>query len=112
MVAYLFWALDVCIVNAYDLYKHSTPHPLSHLQFREKLVDELLEKAKQKNKKRPRSEANTQEKTHYWASLGTVGECNMCSSRNKNGTHRKQTRKGCAACNVHYCCFPCYQNAH
>lgn len=107
-----FWALDVCIVNAYYLYKHSTLHPLSHLQFREKLVDELLEKAKQKNKKRPRSETNTEEKEHFFESLDGKSECCMCSSRYNQKGSRKQTRHGCKVCNVFLCSKKCYFSFH
>lgn len=107
-----FWALDICIINAYYLYKHSTPHPLSRLDFRKKLVDELLQISEEDSKKRDRDEEKKDQEGHYFGSLGTVGECNICSSRNKDDYHRKETRKGCKVCNIHFCSIHCYNQSH
>jgi hypothetical protein len=92
----------------HTIYKHSTSHPLTHLQFRERLVNELLNGPEKKSRKQSREDTSTQEEQHYWASVCSVGELYMCTRRNKSAMHRKQTRQGCVACNVHYCSFDCF----
>jgi hypothetical protein len=107
-----FWALDVCIINSYYLYKHSTAPHLTHLQFREKLVNELLGKEDKINKKRSRSEAKTQETEHFFESLDGKSDCCICSTQKHSQSARKQTRHGCRLCQTYLCSKKCFLEFH
>ena len=39
-----WWCIDMCIVNAYSLHCMNASSPMTHLQFRERLMHQLLEK--------------------------------------------------------------------
>nr|CAH7740636.1 unnamed protein product [Callosobruchus chinensis] len=109
-----YYLVDASIVNSYVLYretlkkKNPSAKPLSALQFRSQLADDLIGSFCQRQKPGPPSKKKSQGSSHLPVK-GTYRRCVLCSSSKK-----KQTRSNiiCELCNVALCkdCFAPYHS--
>jgi len=107
-----WWLLDMCVVNAFQLWSKGQPHP-GQLRFREELMYELLKQMPTDQKPtragaRP-NPADAPAKDHYSLLTSVDRDCVQCSKR---GATRKRTNFICAACQVHVCCGECFSLWH
>ncbi|CAK9832768.1 PiggyBac transposable element-derived protein 4 [Anthophora retusa] len=94
-----FWGLEICIINSYILYKEvkrqRNERPLSHLQFRKDLVNNMRGDFRQTRERASKSTSNPDEvrlngKLHVILT-GTKKDCKVCSTRNKPGGRHEMT---------------------
>jgi hypothetical protein len=109
-----WWLLDMCIINAFQLWSKGQQH-LGQLRFREELMHELLkqlppEQIPQRASARP-NPATSLAQQHYPLLSQQDRDCQQCSDRS---AARKRSRFICAECGVHLCmgaCFSLYHSA-
>ena len=118
----LYWLIDVCIVNAYVMYRmnHRHQQDIDQLSFRLLLARQLTSAFSGKRKKgRPVSFLARKKKVPDDVRLQMVGNhlpqqnknfrrCRMCST----GKSEKRTRYTCTACDVPLCIKDCFQKFH
>jgi hypothetical protein len=107
-----WWCIDMCIVNAYSLHCMNNSNQITHLQFRERLMHQLVEKYSQpssdRGKKRQRSQSSNE--TQHWPKhVEEQGRCWYCWHVKKV---RTQPRCQCDSCNVYLCMDPCFKLYH
>ena len=107
-----WWLIDMCIINAFQLWKKSGKGD-SHLDFRIQLMHELLEHMPsnprpRRDDKRPRA-SECIAKDHYTIRVDEDRDCVQCS---RQPEHRKRTNFKCAACDKHLCLGHCFQLYH
>ena len=107
-----WWLLDMCIINAFQLWSKGQQHP-GQLRFREELMHELLqqlppEQMPHQASKRPQA-ADCLAIDHYSITTNVPSECVYCSDRSGG---RKQTRWICAECQRHMCAGECFHQYH
>ena len=103
-----WWCIDICIVNAYSLHCINDSNPMTHLQFRERLMHQLLEKYGQHQGSREGKRqkiARPNQDQHQLVFDGFERDCSICS-RGRLG--RKQTTYKCELCDIFLCITPCY----
>ena len=109
----VWWCIDMCIINAYILYKIQHPS-VTQLQYRQQLMHELVQLfASNRNAIQVSRGANVSvalAKDHYPASSDTERDCIQCSNRHSG--YRKQSRIVCHECNVHLCVGKCFSLYH
>jgi hypothetical protein len=108
-----WWLLDMCVVNAFQLWSKGQPHP-GQLRFREELMHELLaqmpaEQKPHRASRRP-DPANSPAKDHYIERSVTCRECAVCSDRQAG--QRTETRYVCHSCGTHLCIGQCFSVYH
>jgi hypothetical protein len=102
----------MCILNAYSLYNQQQPVPISQLQFRECLMQELVEQYPQQRARIGRassSPSNVVQVLHYPSLSNVERDCCYCSHR---PDHRKETQYRCDLCDVYVCAAPCFALFH
>jgi hypothetical protein len=108
----VWWLIDLCIINAFILYKVKHPD-VSQLAFREQLMHELVDMFhSNRNALQVSRGANVSvalAKDHYSEHSDVEKECVVCSS---NASMRKRTRYICHGCNVHVCMGNCFVLHH
>lgn len=100
-----FWGLEVSIINAYVLYKAcpNTTQKLSHKQFREKLVLDLVENIRVTVKRGEPSSSDKEQRLDGKLHIITLNpqkkhkDCAVCSNRKVPGG-RKETSYICETC--------------
>ena len=107
-----WWLLDMCIINAFQLWSKGQQHP-GQLRFREELMHELLKQLPPEQKpQRARACPNPNTalaKDHYPEQTDDIGDCKQCSNR---AAARKRSRIICAECGVHLCIGACFSRYH
>jgi len=108
-----WWLLDMCIINAFQLWSRGQQQP-RQLDFREQLMHELLkqlpaDQRPHRPSRRP-NESATLAKDHYSEHSGLERECAECSDRPAGV--RTETRYMCQACGVHLCIGQCFSSYH
>lgn len=108
----VWWLLDICIVNAFRLWRH-VDHKARHLDFREQLMLQLMaqmpeEQRPQRHSALPHA-ARALAKDHYPVHVAEQRDCVVCSKRS---AHRKRTTLICHACQVHMCEGDCWSQHH
>lgn len=108
----IWWLINICIVNAFTLYKIENKGP-THLDFRIMLMNEL---AAMYISDRSVSQASSTfqhniplAKDHYPDRSESSNDCKQCSVRPNN---RKMSKFVCAACNVNLCIGKCFGIYH
>ena len=103
-----WWCIDMCIVNAYSLHCMNSSVPLTHLQFRERLMHQLAEKygqpCNEREEQRQRSSHGSQNH-HKLIHSELERDCSLCSVQ---PTNRRETRYKCDICDIYLCVIPCY----
>jgi len=107
-----WWLLDMCIINAFQLWSKGQQHP-GQLRFREELTHQLLEQfpldqRPQRVSVRP-NPARAVAKDHYPQHTTQERDCVVCSSRLEK---RVRSRIICAGCGVHLCIGECFSLYH
>jgi hypothetical protein len=108
----VWWLIDMCIINAYSLYQHIQQVQTSQLEFRQQLMQQLVERYKQEGSSissRLSSKASKQNVEHYPGFSDVERDCVYCSHRPEN---RKQTHFRCDICEVYICAYPCFELYH
>jgi hypothetical protein len=108
----VWWLIDMCILNAYSLYNQQQQVKISQLEFRERLMQQLIEHYPQQRSRigRPPSTPPINVQRLHYPSLSDVErDCFYCSER---PDHRKQTQYRCDLCDVYVCAAPCFQLFH
>jgi hypothetical protein len=108
----VWWAIDMCILNAYSLYQQNQQVQISQLQFRERLMQELVEQYPQERCRigRPPSTPPIAIQAPHYHSLSSVEhDCCYCSHR---PYHRRRTQYRCDLCDVYVCAAPCFGLFH
>ena len=107
-----WWLLDVCILNAFQLWSMGMRRP-DHLDFRIRLMYELMEmhEAEQRaGQVQPQPHAaHALVKDHFPEHVAEKRDCVVCSHEPE---HRVQSRIICHACQVHLCLGPCFARYH
>lgn len=114
---YFFYMIDMCLWNAYCLYKLKTGKTISIAKFQLKLIDQILKKYQ----KLPTchfitlgdnysSRLNGRHFPSLYKSQGknNLRRCVVCSKNNK----RCESRYQCEECDVGLCVFPCFKRYH
>ena len=107
-----WWLLDMCIINAFKLWSMTQRQP-SQLEFREKLMNELVKQLPAEQ--RPRKHGghppppNSLAKIHSSELSTEKRDCKRCSQRPEN---RIQTHYICSSCQVHLCLGECFRAYH
>ena len=106
-----FALLDICLVNATIVHNSiPTKRPLSSLDFRVQVIDELLSACRTSNSTPHAPETALLSSGHYPGRnrQGQKRNCVVCSTRTK----RKQTRMICKKCQKPMCLMPCFETFH
>ncbi len=108
----VWWLIDICMVNAYTLYKISRPNE-KQLDFRIKLMHEMVAAYKlDQDAACERVAVRTGlalAKDHYSDVTDTARACKQCFDYKSN---RKQTKYICNECQVHLCIGKCFSLYH
>ena len=124
-----FHLMDLLVLNAYILYKQDAQirknKPLSHKDFRRKLVHHLTSEVVARRPHSTPSVDNVRRLTerHFPSKVPVLGKkkhptrvCVVCSSTNKRDhdgvQKRRESRYICATCDVGLCVTPCFQLYH
>jgi len=107
-----WWLLDMCIINAFQLWSKGQQHR-GQLRFREELMHELLqqlppEQMPNRASRRP-NPADSPARDHYPERSELERDCVQCSQQSKQ---RKRSRIVCAKCGVHLCIGECFSHYH
>jgi hypothetical protein len=107
-----WWLIDMCIVNAFQLWAIGKTAP-RQLHFREELMHALV-KLLGSNREavyasRGANAAIALVKDHYPQHSEQRGNCDVCSHGSRQ---RTQTRIICAKCGVHLCIGNCFKHYH
>ena len=118
-----FWLLDTTVINSYALYRDSVVRPLSHIEFRRRLVDSFATQYLSsipprrvgRPRKRSRSESDPERlngRLHLLGKREQPRECVVCS--NPGGGERKRTSFYCKTCNEKppLCPTSCFETYH
>ncbi|KAI4478521.1 hypothetical protein M0804_011844 [Polistes exclamans] len=113
---FFFHLVNICVWNAYCLYKHKTKQPISMAKFHLQLIKEILEKYHE-NISRPHTIGNNNPlrliKRHFPSVYKAPGNkprrrCVVCRANNR----RRETVYECKNCDVRLCVDPCFQIYH
>jgi hypothetical protein len=108
----VWWAIDMCILNAYSLYRQQQQVKISQLQFREQLIQQLVERYPQQRAiigRPPRTPIVGKQQQHWPPRLEDRADCVYCS---RQPDRRSRTRVRCDLCNVALCLDPCFKLFH
>ena len=108
----VWWLIDMCIINAYSLHQQKQQVEITQLEFRQQLMQQLVEQYGLQHSRRSRHLSSTpiNRNVHHYPGLSDVErDCVYCSHRPEN---RKQTQFRCEVCDVYVCAFPCFELFH
>jgi Transposase IS4/DDE_Tnp_1-like zinc-ribbon len=108
----VWWLIDMCIINAYSLYQQKRQVQISQLEFRQELMQQLVETHRQERSRigRPPSIPHSQQQQSHWPQhTNRERDCVYCSHQPGS---RRQSRIQCKLCNVHLCINPCFELYH
>ncbi|CAK9816234.1 PiggyBac transposable element-derived protein 4 [Anthophora plagiata] len=113
---FFFHLLDVCVWNAYCLYKHRTKKTIPMTKFHLKLIREIVEKYHKGINYNHRAGNNNPSRLierHFPSVYGPAGKnrvrrCVVCTANDK----RRESRYECKSCNVGLCVDPCFKIYH
>ncbi|XP_017875115.1 piggyBac transposable element-derived protein 4-like [Ceratina calcarata] len=113
---YFFHLLDICVWNAYCLYKHNTRKPISMAKFHLNLIRQILQKYRmnmsyhhQKSKNNPLRLIERHFPSLYKPQRKNRNRrCVVCTANDK----RRESRYECKDCNVGLCVEPCFRIYH
>jgi len=107
-----WWLLDMCIVNAFQLWAIGK-HAPRHLDFREELMHSLVKlfgsNREAVQASRGANAAVALARQHYSFLSDAVGDCEVCSQR---PDHRVRTSYRCHKCKVCLCIGSCFARYH
>lgn len=107
-----WWCIDMCIINAFILYKMRHPD-CTQLSFRQQLMHELVDMFHSNRHALQVSRgANVSvclARDHYSELSSQDRDCFVCSDQSKN---RKRTNYICRACNKYLCIGKCFTTYH
>jgi len=107
-----WWLLDMCVINAFQLWSKGQQHP-GQLRFREELMHELLQQYNSERRAAPpraaSPPANALAKDHYLERVDERRDCIVCSHQPSG---RARTQLICHACKVHLCLGACFAQFH
>ena len=107
----VWWLIDICIVNAFTLYKTENK-TLTHLDFRIMLMNGLAAMFLSDRSASQASSASNQRiplaKDHYSDISCDSRRCSECSTPER----RKRTTYICVDCNIHLCLGKCFAAYH
>jgi len=109
----VWWLIDMCIINAYSLYQQKQQVQIAQLQFRQLLMQQVIEQYGQEHNSADKSSSSSyhkQQKQHWPQTTDAERDCVYCSNRSEL---RRQSRVQCELCQVHLCidCFKLYHQA-
>jgi len=107
-----WWLIDMCIINAYSLYQQIQQVQISQLEFRQELMQQLVETHRQERSRigRPPSIPHSQQQQSHWPQhTNRERDCVYCGHQPGS---RRQSRIQCKLCNVHLCIDPCFELYH
>jgi hypothetical protein len=108
----VWWLIDMCIINAYSLYQQKQPVQHSQLEFRQQLMQQLIDQYGQERTaaSSPASSTLDQQHQQHWPKhTGRESDCTYCSQQ---PNQRTRTRTLCEPCRVHLCIDPCFKLYH
>jgi Transposase IS4 len=108
----VWWLIDMCILNAYSLYNQQQQVKIRQLEFREQLMQQLVEQYKQERSRRgrpPHSPRRRSQQEHWPEHTEEQGDCVYCS---RQPDERTRSRVRCELCQVHLCIDPCFKLFH
>jgi hypothetical protein len=108
----VWWLIDMCIINAYSLYQQQQQVRISQLQFRQQLMQELVEKYKRNcnNTDNQSSTSSQIHHSHHWPKhIQQQHDCIHCSIQPNQPT---RTNFQCEQCRVYLCVDPCFKLYH
>lgn len=113
---YFFHLLDICVWNAYCLYKHNTQQPISIAEFQLELIRQILQKYHMNTTSHHQRGNNNPLRLieRHFPSLykppskNRNRRCVVCTANDK----RRETRYECKDCNVGLCVEPCFRIYH
>jgi hypothetical protein len=108
----MWWCIDVCIINAFQLYKNNGGKQ-KHALFREKLMYALLSchtpTRTVRTTRVPPKSGSYEARTHYTSSVVGQKDCLICLSARGQ---RRRTHYVCVGCDVHLCMGSCFSQYH
>jgi hypothetical protein len=108
----VWWLIDMCIINAYSLYNPQQQSKISQLEFREQLMQQLVQQYPQERVRigrHPRSPNPHRETEHWPMRSHEERECVYCSLQ-PDRRHRSSIQ--CDVCHVALCIDPCFKLFH
>jgi hypothetical protein len=108
----VWWLIDMCIINAYSLYNQQQQVKISQLEFRQQLMQQLVEQYGQQRSSIDRPSPTLQrqrQKGHWPVRTHEERDCVHCSVQPKQ---RTCTSFQCEQCRVHLCIDPCFKLFH
>lgn len=108
-----WWLIDMCILNAFAIWKIQNKGG-RHLEFRENLMQQLIQQHKQERTAASQSPASSLHppylaSEHYPEHSDSKRDCVVCSHQPE---HRVESRLICHACKVHLCIGNCFARYH
>jgi hypothetical protein len=105
-----WWLIDMCIINAYSLYQQKQQVQITQMEFRQQLMEQLVEQYGQEHSnvsRHPSTPHRHRKRNHWPQQTQEERDCVYCSDRSNQ---RRQTRVQCELCEVHLCidCFGLY----
>ena len=108
----VWWLIDMCIINAFSLYNQQQQVRISQLEFREQLMQQLVEQYPQERARigRHRRSPHLHNEEGHWPECTEQKlDCVYCS---KEPNQRKRSSYRCKLCHVHLCIDPCFELYH
>jgi Transposase IS4/DDE_Tnp_1-like zinc-ribbon len=107
-----WWLIDMCIINAYTLWRLDTKAPITQFDFRETLLQQLAatyppHHTRQQPTVPPHSSRPAD--GHWPKHSHKTRECRYCSMGRAG---RKKSEVVCKECGVHLCLEPCFELYH
>lgn len=121
-----FWLLETTVVNSYIIYKTTVSHPLSHLEYRRRVIEALATRhitnapprtRQGRPRKRPievtKGDPNRLNgRLHIIAKLQNPHECVVCSRPAQKQRHRSLYYCKTCPSNPTLCVSPCFETYH
>ena len=108
----VWWLIDMCILNALCLYNTQQPVPIRQLEFREQLMQGLVQRYPQERARigRPPRSPNPHQTGEHWPiRVREERDCVFCGQRS---FQRRCSSFQCKLCCVHLCIDPCFELYH
>jgi hypothetical protein len=107
-----WWLIDMCVVNAYRLFTLQTHRPVSQLDFRLALMQQLADAyppQRAREQQGPPARRGRPSQGHYPKHSDKKRDCAYCS---EGRSHRVMSRIVCDHCGKHLCVDPCFRLYH
>jgi hypothetical protein len=108
----VWWLIDMCILNAYSLYNQQQQVKIRQLEFRQELMQQLVEQYSQERSHvgRPSCVPYLQpQQGHYPQHIPQQHDCVRCRAVEQR---RARTNFQCKLCHAHLCIDPCFELHH